>query len=117
MDAARRRDPAALNAVLAEEFTSAIADLCTPATTRAEWIANVLSRLAIDSFEAEAGYMRQSLVTIASDVGSRHVFFGHRRFVHRPFIFGAFATYNPCWRYVPWWPYRVWVCGPRYAWY
>jgi ketosteroid isomerase-like protein len=54
MDAARRRGPAACNAVLAEEFTAAVADVCGPQAGRAGWIANVLSRLAIDSFEYEA---------------------------------------------------------------
>jgi ketosteroid isomerase-like protein len=54
MDTARRRDPTTLNAVLAEEFTAAVADLCGSATTRAGWITNVLSRLAVDSFAYEA---------------------------------------------------------------
>ena len=54
MDAARRHDPAVLNAVLAEEFTIAVADLCAPSTSRANWITNVLTRLAIDSFHYEA---------------------------------------------------------------
>jgi ketosteroid isomerase-like protein len=54
MDAARRGDAAALNAVLAEEFMIAVADLCGSPTNRADWITNVLTRLAIDTFQYEA---------------------------------------------------------------
>jgi hypothetical protein len=54
IDTTSRRDPAARNAVLAEEFAAAVSDIGGPHATRAGWIANVLSRLAIDSFEYEA---------------------------------------------------------------
>ena len=49
-----RRGPATRNAVLAEEFAAAVADTCSPHSTGAGWIANVLSRLAVDSFAYEA---------------------------------------------------------------
>ena len=53
-DAAGDPDPAALNAVLAEEFASALVDLCDPPSGRADWITNVLTRLAVDTFQYEA---------------------------------------------------------------
>ena len=85
MDGVRRRDAAALDRLLADEFTIAVADLRGPATSRADWLANVLTRSTVESFNFED--MRVHPCRDAAMVQSRY----HQR--------DSFGGQDRCWTF------------------